>query len=138
MGDRASRDPGAARELAALAERFFDLWQDQLAAWASDPQLVSGWERLWASWLMQTGGIPPADDGGATGRAGRARTRRRGGAPPAEAGAAPAAPASGHDAPDLSQLLARLGTLEERLAAMESGTRPRRPVAQARPRRRRL
>src|ERR1700761_1676237 len=63
MGDRDTHDPGASQELAALAERFFDLWQDQLAAWASDPQLVAGWERLWASWFMQTGGVPPGNDG---------------------------------------------------------------------------
>src|SRR5277367_1040082 len=51
----AERDdpPRAARDdPALLAERFLDLWQDQLAALATDPDLAEQVARLWSQWLV--------------------------------------------------------------------------------------
>jgi hypothetical protein len=131
---------------AALAERFLDLWQDQLAAVATDPDLAELVARLWSQWLVgPTAWRGPAAEAAATGargpRAGRARGAARRHEAPVEPGgetprAAPAAAAPGDRGADVGDLLARLGTLEKRLAALERTPRTRRGGAERRARRR--
>ncbi len=59
---RRSAKPEAAADSAAeradpaqLAERFLDLWQDQLGAIATDPDLAELVARLWTQWLVGPG-----------------------------------------------------------------------------------
>ena len=65
-GDAEHGDP------AVLAERFLDLWQDQIAAVATDPDLAELIARLWSQWLVGPTAWQPA----AAGRLGRARRAR--------------------------------------------------------------
>ncbi|HLY58112.1 MAG TPA: hypothetical protein VKS60_21295 [Stellaceae bacterium] len=97
-------------DLSALARRYVELWQDQLAAVAADPEMAD----TLARWLKVAGGnvtasaamwqsLWPAHDGAA---------------PPGPASAA-AAPADGSG--DVAQLSLRLAALEARIAALEAG-----------------
>ena len=103
-----------------LARRFLDLWQDQLAAMASDPEAAESLNRLMAlagppgaafatAYGQNIPGESPAHDG-------RAQTDSA----PAP-GATAAAPASGDGDGNLGELLRRLGDVEKRLAELESG-----------------
>ena len=92
-----------------LARRFLDLWQDQVAALAADPQVAAQWRQL----MLASLGMSEALKGGA------AREQARAGAAPA--GAAPAAAASGLGRDDPAGLARRVAALEQRLAAVESG-----------------
>jgi hypothetical protein len=120
-----SEDPGA------LARRFLDLWQEQVAAAAADPALAEMMRRLaesQAAWAaLWTAAGPSAQHG-------------RPDDVPAPApvpphGAAPAGDASGGGG-DAVRLAERLAALEARIAALEAvgggrsgarrGARPRR------------
>ena len=82
-----------------LARRLLDLWQQQLSAWATDPQLA----RHMGAWLE------------AWSRSGGTQARW-----PAPAGAAP-----GGGNLNLEGLEQRLAAVERRLAALEPKPRPR-------------
>jgi hypothetical protein len=92
-----------------LARRLLDLWQQQLSAWATDPQLarhMGAWLEAWS----KSGGAAPRW--------------------PAPAGAAPD---GGHL--DLERIERRLAAVERRLAELEPKPRPRarkRPAGKAR------
>ncbi|MEI9983786.1 MAG: hypothetical protein WDN69_11615 [Aliidongia sp.] len=132
-------------DLEDLARRYVELWQDQIAAAAADPELtdalvrmmqVAGsglaastamWQNFWAGTAARYT-APPGEglhtyDGN--------RHYPSAWATPAP-GPAPAAGASPVGGDDLAQLHARLAVLEERLAAVETGPRP----ARRRPRKR--
>ena len=111
------RDPDQP-DLAALAKRFMDLWQEQMAAQAADPALADSIARF-----MQA--MPPGMPfwPGAYG-SGPVR-------PPAPA-AAPRERGSGVD-----QLASRLRAIEGRLARLEAGTGGKRRRAAAKPKKRR-
>jgi hypothetical protein len=131
---------------AALAERFLDLWQDQLAAVATDPDLAELVARLWSQWLVGPAAWrpPPAAAPARPSAARPARPREAprhhdttGQAGGAETpGTAPAAAASGDRGADVGDLLARIGTLEKRLAALERTPHRSRGGAERRTRRR--
>jgi hypothetical protein len=119
-------------DLRALARRYVELWQDQVAASATDPELTGALTRLLelaggnlaaSAHLWQTlWPAPPAAP--------------RDQPVPAPAGSAPAAAAPADGGGHLEQLALRVAALEERLAALESGAdRPRRG-ARPRPRKR--
>ncbi len=108
-------------DLANLAKRYLDLWQEQLIAMAADPDLADGLARLLAglapaSWPPPFGA--PAYDG----------------SPP---GAAAAAPASRQRGDALDELARRLAAVEDRLAALETGAPGGGKRAAAKPRTRR-
>jgi hypothetical protein len=136
-------------DLEALARRYVELWQDQVAAAAADPELTEAlvrmmqltgsglaattamWQTLWAGAASRY--AAPAAGFGAGGRDdhdGSARYPSVWAAP--APGATPAAGASPVGGRDLAELDARLALLEKRLAAMEGGPKP----ARRRPRKR--
>jgi len=96
-----------------LARRFLDLWQQQLSAWAADPDLARHMGALMALASARgfgaaepsPGPTPPQSDG------------RRG----PQAGAAAAGAAFGGGGGDLDKLAKRLAAVERRLAKLESG-----------------
>src|SRR5882672_5265666 len=95
----------------ALARRYLDLWEEQMAAWASDGALADAL-RLWLELAgMDRFGAGGAGDG-APGRGGKDGERA--------ARTAPAAAASGHRDHDLAELAGHLAALERRLAALEA------------------
>src|SRR6185437_8449396 len=108
-------------DLASLAKRYVDLWQEQLIAMAADPDLAESLARLLRG--LVPGGWPPspgacANDGAAPG-----------------APAAPPPPGQRGDA--LDELARRLAAAEQRLSALEARAGPGGGRAAAKPRRRR-
>jgi hypothetical protein len=117
-------------DLAALARRYLDLWEHQVAAMASDPALAEQLTRLFRA----IGDGMAAVAGGVEGH--ESHKARRGAG---KAGAAAAAAASGGGGVELAELARRLAALERRLEKLEAaGARPgRKPAARARKRTRR-
>jgi hypothetical protein len=116
-------------DLAALARRYVDLWQDQLTAMAADPALAESTARLLQA-LVPVGWPPqqrPQDND-----AGIFSAPRSSATGSAAAGAAP-----GQRDRRVDELTRRLAALEKRLAALEAGIRPprRKPQPRARSRR---
>jgi hypothetical protein len=105
-------------DLASLAKRYLDLWQEQLTAMAADPDLAESLARLFAG-LMPPGWAPPLGGGDDSFPAGTA--------------AAPHSSRQRSDAVD--EFARRLSALEARLAAVEAGARAGGKRAQAKPRR---
>lgn len=136
-----------APDLDELAERYLDLWQDQMTALASDPEFAEAMSRLLASgpgavpdvaaacaaWPATMAALMPgaaagrtedgegarqaAGVGGAAGTGAKRGARAAKGAARAKAAAA----APGDRGGDLVELARRLAALEERVAALESG-----------------
>lgn len=103
-----------APDLDALAKRFLDLWQDQVAASVADPAL--------AEWLARFLAAPGAS--GATPFEGVLPNDGAGFADifaAMAAGTAPAAAACGAGDGGLDELSRRLAECEKRLSALESG-----------------
>ncbi len=137
-------------DLHALAQRYLDLWQEQLAGLAEDREVAELMARTIE--LMNTGAAafasmaqsamaPPerAAKGGETPKRDGTDTRQKPDASPsAAAGRAPgaAAPAAAPDGGEsgLYQLARRLAALEERIAALEAGGPTRRGRAASKPR----
>jgi len=115
--------------LAALAERFLDLWQDQLAGWAADPELAELTLRLWGK-MMPAGFAPgyapvvPQATGAEGGEASKQRDETEQGQSASPPRPEAVAAASGDVGDDVRQLLQRISTLEQRLATLEA--KPRR------------
>jgi hypothetical protein len=129
-----------AAQLEALARRYLDLWQDQVAAMAADPELSDTLARLWqttaaagpAGWAALWGmGRPPAAGAGPETPASPAAASGPGGARPAagapqaaahepQAGAAAAAAASRQRPDDVAELARRMAELEVRLGRIEA------------------
>ena len=65
-------------DLASLAKRYLDLWQEQLTAMAADPDLAESMARLFAG-LVPPGWAPPGDgdDRFAAGTAAAPRSSRQ-------------------------------------------------------------
>ena len=100
-----------APDLEALAKRFLDLWQDQVAASVADPAMAE-----WLARFLAAPGVTPT----------QGASRNEPGAfadifTAMAAGAAPAAASSGAGDDRLDELLGRLAECEKRLAALESG-----------------
>ena len=147
-------------DLETLARRYVELWQDQIAAAAADPELTEAlvrmmqlmggglaastalWQNLWAGTTSRqaapqgggefgSGAFGPGSMYGHDG----SRHYPTSWASPATPGPAPAAGASDVGGVDLAQLDARLAVLEKRLAAVETGTRAARRSPRRRARR---
>src|SRR5882724_8669343 len=110
-------------DLAALAKRYVDLWQDQLIALAAHPELAEGLARLLAALPQPSWPAGFRDWSGAAG--------------PAADRPASAAGASGGGDRELRELLRRLAAAEERIARLEAGVAGGRPRAGKKSRRRR-
>ena len=132
-------------DLHALAQRYLDLWQEQLAGLAQDREVAELMARTIE--LMNTGASAMASpEGAAKGgetpkRDGTDTKQKPDASPSGAAGRAPGAqaPAAARGAPDddLAECARRLGVLEKRVAALEAGTRRGRGGAKggSRPRR---
>jgi hypothetical protein len=111
-------------DLADLAKRYVDLWQEQLIASAADPDLANAFAWWWEALLPATG------EGSIRGFGGER-------ADPSSAPGPASAPApSGERSGRVDELARRVAVLEERLAAMEAGARRRRGSPAPRGRRR--
>jgi len=140
-------------ELESLVRRYLDLWQEQWAAMAADPELADAFAR-WFATLSQAGGamfaglmpgfnqFAPRDFPPAAGERHGRSSEERSEAPgqPGRTQAARAASArasSGRGNLDVAELARRLAALDERLAAVEAGTPAGRNRTSKKPRRRR-
>ena len=111
------KTPPPAPDYAALAQRYLELWQDQVAKLAKDPQDLSA---MTAAWSKMAASMAPAYD-------------------PAAPGAAPARASYGDGGVDRSGghggtdagLKARLEAIEQRLGAIESRLATLAPAALA-------
>jgi hypothetical protein len=117
-------------DLASLAERYLDLWQEQVAALANDPALAAAMAGL----LRVFDAAARLADRGRQGAGGELGTADAAAAP---GGTAAAAAASRGSQPDHAELARRLAECEARLAALEAAARPPRRGTPAKPRRRR-
>jgi len=154
-------------DLEALARRYVELWQDQIAATAADPELTEGlarmmqlvggglsaqavfWQGLWPDLAARAAATmtpapkapaPATPDPGPTATRADDDTWARPAEPAAPTqtpGPAAAAGASDERGVDVAQLQARLALLEERLASLEGGAGAARHGARPRARRRR-
>ena len=123
-------------DLDSLARRYLDLWQDQLAGMAADPEVAETIARTIE--LMNAGAAQMATAAlAAQAVGGEAKEPQPHGAtpePPSAAGDRPtaasgpaasgtqaAAPAPGHADHDVAELARRIGALEQRIAALEAG-----------------
>lgn len=156
MSDGKDRPKTGATDLEGLAKRFQDLWQEQLAATAADPEFMEMMGK-WMGALAGGGARPPATPAGvapgpmdpaawmaamqqvmAAGRgAGKEEaddaSAGKGGS---KAGAAAAAPASGVGDVAGGELEHRLADLERRVERLEAGLGAKGKRAPARSRRR--
>jgi hypothetical protein len=117
-----------------LARKTLDLWQDQLAALAGDPEAGAAMARLFSFAALGPAAVMRAFAEAAGGslepneRAGGGQERGGAKAAGAEAAAAPSQP--GHDR--LARLERRLDELERRLAELEGSAGRARPKASGR------
>ena len=125
-------------DLENLARRFLDLWQDQLAAMASDPEAAESLNRLMAlegpagaAFATAYGQIRPGESPAHDGRA------QTDSAPEAAPGTKATAPAPGDGDGHMDELLRRLGDVEKRLADLESRPGGTGGSAKGKPRKRR-
>jgi hypothetical protein len=100
-------------DLEALARRYLDLWQEQMAAMAADPELSDTLARLWQT----TAAAGPA---GWAALWGAAAPTPRAPAHDTKAGAASAAAAPRERADDVADLARRVAELEVRLGRIEA------------------
>jgi hypothetical protein len=117
-------------DLEALARRYFDLWQDQMARMAEDPVTADVLSRAFTLMTrsMRAGREPRSgtdtgdgDDGDDNGHRQAGQTHDAGTDPSdaAPAGTAAASPLSGAGGMDLPLLLRRLDRLERRVTDLE-------------------
>jgi hypothetical protein len=135
--------------LEALAQRYLDLWQDQLAALAADPEtsrLMGRSLQLWAGagpagwqaiWQAAADGLK-GQQGHSFDHGAFAEFFKQPSGPAQTRGAAPAGAASGHGDDDVAKLRRRLAELEARVAEVApksggtgggAGKRARKPRA---------
>lgn len=140
MGDGKHRPRQDVADLEGLAKRFQDLWQEQLAATAADPEFMEMMGK-WMGAIAAAGMGPPSAPAGpavgvvgppdpavwmaamqqalaAAGKGGPGDVRVDGGSPAARAKAAAAASGAGNV--DGDQFERRLADLEERVGRLEA------------------
>jgi hypothetical protein len=110
-------------DLAALAKRFIDLWQEQMTALAGDPELAHSINRFLKA---MPAGMPIWPGFGERGDADAADAAR----------AATAAAAFDERGRRLDELASRLGLVEERLARLEAKPRAGGGAARRQPKKR--
>lgn len=108
-------------DLEALAARFLELWQDQLAAMALDPGNVEGFSRFYQ--LVADAALPAASGADHSNAAPGKEEKDAADPPP---GATAAGPPSGGTDVRADELEKRLADLEKRLGALEKKSRTRR------------
>ena len=118
------KSPPPAPDYAALAQRYLELWQDQVAKLAKDPPkemgdlstMTAAWSKMAAS--MTAGASGPMAPAGAS----EHDPHRPASTAPAygDGGTGAAGGDGGPDAQLATQLATRVGVLEQRLAALES------------------
>ncbi len=94
-------------DLENLARRFLDLWQEQLAGMAADPEFAASAERILTTFNTNEKEGAARDDTADSGATDRPPT---------------AGDASGDGDDGLRSIERRLAALEERIAALETGT----------------
>jgi hypothetical protein len=105
-------------DLDTLARRYLDLWQEQVAAMAADPELSELMGRLMQAMSIGPAGIMSLWANAATQGKDGARRPRSDSA--ATDGTASARPPSGNGSDDLAELRERLAALERRIARVET------------------
>lgn len=96
-------------DMEALAKRYIELWQEQLAKASADPSVTEAWQAVFQAAAKNMGWTP---DSIAAFTANAQTT--------AQTGAETVAPAPGDGGPDLADVLRRLDALEQRLSALEA------------------
>ena len=95
-------------DMDALAKRYIDLWQEQLARVSADPSVTEAWRSVFEAATKNMGWTPDAVS---------ANTTAQNSTPP---GPPATAASSGNGGPDLADVLRRLNALEQRLSALEA------------------
>lgn len=96
----------------ALAKRYVDLWQEQLAQISADPSITEAWQGVFETTAKNVGLSPDAFTAYTAAFTGAAQG--------AASGATPAAAAHGDGGADVADVLRRLDAMERRLAAFEA------------------
>jgi uncharacterized small protein (DUF1192 family) len=105
-------------DLDTLARRYIDLWQEQVAAMAADPEMSELMGRLIQAMTGGPGAMMPWGFPAKQESDGKRQSN-----PPAAAGTAPARAASDDRDHDVAELRKRLAALETQLARLETDAR---------------
>ena len=100
----------------ALARRYLDLWQEQVAKLGQDPTALNGMFAAWAKMMVP---VAPFSDPASSDHAGTADPPRLHPAAGTAAGTAAAAGPYGGGSLDHAALLDRIDALERRIAELE-------------------
>ncbi|MEE8505272.1 MAG: hypothetical protein V3S40_03520 [Kiloniellales bacterium] len=134
-------------DLDELAQRYLDLWQDQMSALAADKDFAEALQQLmtgmglaatsapaaWGTWPAMMAGLDPAASMGQTAY-GQTRDSASNPKTRPAAGSAPAADASDGGLAGLDEFARRIASLEERIAALEAGGKRRGGGTSSKPR----
>lgn len=107
-------------DMDALAQRYIDMWQDQLAQISTKPAAPEAWGSVLQNAGQSLGWTPDAIAAFAAAYSVPAQDAAASQRPARTSGATTPAPASGDGGDDPSALLRRLDALERRLAALET------------------
>lgn len=110
-------DMADSADMDALAKRYIELWQDQMAQVSADPSVTDAWRSVFENAAKNLGIAPDAFAAYTAAFSGAAQGANQGNG---SAGPEAAAAASGDGGADLADVLRRLDALERRLAALES------------------
>lgn len=105
-------------DMDALAQRYIDMWQEQLAQISTDPAVTEAWGSALQNTAQSLGWTPDAISAFAATLQGAANPSSNRSAGPTGTEAAAPAPGGGGDDP--TAMLRRLNALERRLAALEA------------------
>lgn len=97
----------------ALAKRYIELWQEQLSQISTDPSVTEAWRGVFENTAKNLGMSPDAFAAYTAAFTGASKGA-------ASARAAPASTAPGDGGADLADVLRRLDSMEQRLAALEA------------------
>lgn len=104
-------------DMDALAKRYIELWQDQMAQISVDPSVTDAWRSVFESAAKNLGIAPDAFAAYTAAFSGAAHGAKQGNG---STGSKTPAALSGDRGADLADVLRRLDALERRLAALET------------------
>ena len=104
-------------DMDALAKRYIELWQGQMAQISTDPSVTDAWRSVFENAAKNLGIAPDAFAAYTAAFSGAAQGASQGAA---AAGPEAAAAASSDGGADLADVLRRLDALERRVAALET------------------
>jgi hypothetical protein len=104
-------------DMDALAKRYIELWQDQMAQISADPSVTDAWRSVFENAAKNLGIAPDAFAAYTAAFAGATHGANK---DSGSAGPEAAAAASGDGGADLADVLRRLDALERRLTALEA------------------